>query len=81
MLTDTVTAVEAQALAMLALSWRRAPVPADYRPGVPRTDPPTPEEVAAEKWIETGPGAWLEARLLVWLEAWPGARLEARLLV
>ena len=49
---------EAQALAMLTLSWRRAPVPADYRPGVPRTDPPTPEEVAAEKWIETGPGAW-----------------------
>lgn len=49
---------EAQALAMLALSWRRAPVPADYRPGLARTDPQTPEEVAEEQRMKTGPGAW-----------------------
>ncbi len=52
------TTKEAQSLAMLALSWRRAPVPADYRPGVPRTDPRTPEEVAEEERMKTGPGAW-----------------------
>jgi cytochrome c2 len=49
---------QAQALAMLALSWRKAPVPADYRPGLPRTDPQTPEEVAEEQRMKTGPGAW-----------------------
>jgi cbb3-type cytochrome oxidase cytochrome c subunit len=49
---------EAQALAMLSLSWRKAPVPADYRPGLPRTDPQTPEEVAQEARMKTGPGAW-----------------------
>jgi cytochrome c2 len=49
---------EAQALAMLVLSWRKAPVPADYRPGTPRTDPQTPEEVEAEQKMKTGPGAW-----------------------
>jgi cbb3-type cytochrome oxidase cytochrome c subunit len=49
---------EAQALAMLTLSWRKAPVPADYRPGTPRTDPQTPEEVAEEARMKTGPGAW-----------------------
>jgi len=49
---------QAQALAMLALSWRKAPVPADYRPGLPRTDPQTPEEVAEERRMKTGPGAW-----------------------
>jgi cytochrome c2 len=52
------TTKEAQSLAMLSLSWRRAPVPADYRPGVPRTDPPTPEETAEEERMKTGPGAW-----------------------
>ena len=49
---------EAQSLAMLALSWRKAPIPADYRPGVPRTDPPTQAEVAEENAMKTGPGAW-----------------------
>ncbi|HTO77228.1 MAG TPA: c-type cytochrome [Thermoanaerobaculia bacterium] len=49
---------QAQAIAMLALSWRRAPIPADYRPGLPRTDPQTPEEVAEEQRMKTGPGAW-----------------------
>ncbi|MGH9364655.1 MAG: c-type cytochrome [Thermoanaerobaculia bacterium] len=49
---------EAQSLAMLALSWRKAPIPADYRPGVPRTDPQTAEELALEQRMKTGPGAW-----------------------
>ncbi len=49
---------QAQALAMLALSWRKAPVPADYRPGLPRTDPQTPAEIAEEQRMKTGPGAW-----------------------
>jgi cbb3-type cytochrome oxidase cytochrome c subunit len=52
------TTKEAQSLAMLALSWRKAPVPADYRPGTPRTDPQTPEEIADEARMKSGPGAW-----------------------
>lgn len=52
------TSNEAQSLAMLALSWRKAPIPADYRPGVPRTDPLTALEVAEEQNMKTGPGAW-----------------------
>ena len=49
---------EAQAIAALVLSWRRAPVPVSYRPGVARTDPQTPEEVAEEDRMKHGPGAW-----------------------
>jgi len=49
---------EAQALSMLVLSWRRAPVPADYRPGTVHTDPQTAAEVEAEQKMKTGPGAW-----------------------
>jgi cbb3-type cytochrome oxidase cytochrome c subunit len=52
------TTREAQALAMLMLSWRKAPVPADYRPGVPRTDPQTVEERDAEERMRSGPGGW-----------------------
>ncbi len=43
---------------MLVLSWKKAPVPADYRPGTPRTDPQTQAEVEAEQKMKTGPGAW-----------------------
>lgn len=49
---------EAQSLAILVLSWRKAPVPAELVAGVPRTDPQTPEEVAEEGRMKTGPGAW-----------------------
>jgi len=52
------TTKEAQALAMLALSWRRSPVPAEFLAGAPRTDPQTVEEAAAEQRMKTGPGAW-----------------------
>ena len=49
---------QAQALAMLAMSWRREEVPAAYVAGTPRTDPVTPEEALAEQEMKTGPGAW-----------------------
>jgi cytochrome c2 len=49
---------EAQALGVLIMSWRRSPVPAQFVAGVPRTDPRTPEEAAAEEQMKTGPGAW-----------------------
>jgi cytochrome c2 len=49
---------EAQALATLIMSWRRAPIPAAFVPGVPRQDPRTPEEVVAEDRMKSGPGAW-----------------------
>src|SRR5262245_17892971 len=49
---------DAQALAMLVLSWRKSPVPAAMVPGTPRTDPQTPEERTAEEAMKTGPGAW-----------------------
>jgi hypothetical protein len=43
---------------MLVLSWRKAPVPASLVPGVPRTDPQTPEEREQERRMQEGPGAW-----------------------
>jgi cytochrome c2 len=49
---------DAQALAVLVLSWRKAPVPASFVPGLPRTDPQTPEEKEAEQRMKEGPGAW-----------------------
>lgn len=49
---------EAQALATLIMSWRRSPVPAAFVPGVPHSDPRTPEEVVVEERMKTGPGAW-----------------------
>ena len=49
---------QAQALAMLVLSWRPADVPAAYLAGAPRTDTPTPEQLAEEERMRTGPGAW-----------------------
>ena len=52
------TTKEAQALAMLVLSWRKAPVPAAFVAGAPRTDPQTAEEKADEARMKTGPGAW-----------------------
>jgi len=52
------TTKEAQALAMLVLSWRKSPVPAAMVPGTPRTDPQSPEEKLAEDAMKTGPGAW-----------------------
>ena len=64
LVTDTVmpnfhlTTKEAQALAILALSWRRSPQPAAFLAGTPRTDPQTPEEAESERQMKSGPGAW-----------------------
>jgi mono/diheme cytochrome c family protein len=49
---------ESQAIAMLVLSWRMAPLDAAFLPGVPRSDPQTPAERQAEEEMKTGPGAW-----------------------
>jgi cytochrome c2 len=49
---------QAQSLAMLVLSWRRVDVPAAYVAGAPRRDTQTPEQVAAEERMRTGPGGW-----------------------
>ncbi len=49
---------DAQSLAILILSWRKAPIPPSFVPGLPHTDPQTPEEQAAEQKMKEGPGAW-----------------------
>src|SRR5512134_601187 len=52
------TTKDAQALAMLVQSWRKAPVPAALVPGAPRTDPQTEGEKEQERQMREGPGAW-----------------------
>ena len=49
---------DAQALSMLVLSWRKAPVPADFVAGTPRTDAMTGDEREEERRMKEGPGAW-----------------------
>jgi cbb3-type cytochrome oxidase cytochrome c subunit len=64
LVTDTVmpnfhlSTEQAQSLAVLVLSWRRAEVPAEYVSGAPKGDPQTPEERKAEDDMRTGPGGW-----------------------
>jgi hypothetical protein len=52
------TTKDAQALAVLVLSWRRSPVPAAFVAGVPRSDPQTEQERADDRQMREGPGAW-----------------------
>ena len=52
------TSKDAQALAMLVMSWRKVDVPAALVPGTPRTDPQTTEELASDRRMREGPGAW-----------------------
>jgi cytochrome c2 len=52
------TTEQAQALATLAMSWREVDFPASYRPDLTRADVQTPEEIAADERMRTGPGAW-----------------------
>jgi cytochrome c551/c552 len=52
------TTKDAQALAILVQSWRKAPVPAALVPGVPRTDPQTDAEREQDRLMREGPGAW-----------------------
>ena len=52
------TTEQAQALAMLVLSWRHPIKPAAYVAGAPRTDARTEAEMKAEDDMRHGPGAW-----------------------
>jgi cytochrome c2 len=49
---------DAQSLALLALSWKRADVPASYRPGFKLAETQTTEEAEKEKQMLTGEGAF-----------------------
>jgi cytochrome c2 len=49
---------DAQALALLVLSWKQVQLPTRYLPGATPVDRPTSEEVAKEQQIMTGEGAF-----------------------
>ena len=49
---------EAQSLALLVMSWKRADIPASYRPGIKLAESQTPEEAEREKQMLTGEGAF-----------------------
>lgn len=49
---------EAQALAMLVMSWKRVTLPVEYLPGAQWADRPTPEELEREQRMLTGEGAF-----------------------
>ena len=53
---------DAQALAMLVLSWRKAPFAAAFLAGVPRTDPQTAEEIAGRAGDEDRAGRLVRLR-------------------
>lgn len=52
------TSNDAQALALLMLSWKKADLPIDYIPGHNFRDVPTKEEIEKEERMKTGPGAF-----------------------
>jgi cytochrome c2 len=52
------TTHEAQALSLLVMSWKKNPVPLEFMHGVKLGDFPTPEEIAKEKQMQTGEGAF-----------------------
>jgi cytochrome c2 len=49
---------DAQSLALLVMSWKRATIPARFLPGVKLADSQTPEEAEKEKQMLTGEGAF-----------------------
>jgi cytochrome c2 len=49
---------EAQSLALLVMSWKRADIPASYRPGFKLAEAQTAEEAEKEKQMLTGEGAF-----------------------
>jgi cytochrome c2 len=49
---------DAQSLAMLVLSWKRARLPVEYIPGAKVADLPTPQEQEKERQMLTGEGAF-----------------------
>lgn len=52
------SSADAQALAMLVLSWKKTDLPIDYIPGNNVRDLPTPEETEKEERMSKGPGAF-----------------------
>ena len=52
------SSADAQALAMLVMSWKKAPVPVNYIPGNNFKDVPTREELEKEERMKNGPGAF-----------------------
>jgi cytochrome c2 len=52
------SSAEAQALSVLVLSWRQEDMPVSYIPGAKPEDRPTPEEIAKEKQMLEGEGAF-----------------------
>jgi cytochrome c551/c552 len=48
---------DAQALALLAMSWKKADLPIEYLPGIELAEKPTPEELERERLMREGPGA------------------------
>ena len=52
------TTREAQSLALLVMSWRKAELPSAYLAGAPRRDEPTAAELEEEKAMTTGEGAF-----------------------
>ena len=49
---------DAQSMALLVMSWKRADIPATYRPGFKLAESQTPEEAEREKQMLTGEGAF-----------------------
>jgi cytochrome c2 len=52
------TSREAQALALLVMSWKRAELPARFMPGAKPVDRPSPEEAEKERQMLAGEGAF-----------------------
>lgn len=52
------TSTDAQALALLMLSWKKADLPLEYIPGHNFRDVPSKEEIEKEERMKTGPGAF-----------------------
>ncbi|MEW6511230.1 MAG: c-type cytochrome [Bacteroidota bacterium] len=52
------TSADAQALAMLVMSWRKEHIPVEYIPNNNFRDVPTPEEIEKEERMLKGPGAF-----------------------
>jgi cytochrome c2 len=52
------SSADAQALALLVLSWKRTELPARYLPGAALADRPTPEEAEKERQMLEGEGAF-----------------------
>ncbi len=49
---------DAQALALLVMSWKKTNLPVEYLPGVELKEKPTPEELERERRMSQGPGSF-----------------------